>query len=52
MVLERDSTGNYVTIDQVDWEREGTGLLLTVFRDGEILQDYTWEEVRARVRAA
>ncbi len=50
MVLERDADGNYVTYDQVDREREQQGLLVPVFRNGRLLREYTWEEVRANLR--
>jgi len=49
MVLERNAEGGYVTVDEVDWAREGTGLLRSVYRDGEILREYEWEEVLAHV---
>jgi nicotinamide phosphoribosyltransferase len=47
LVLERDANGNYVTVDEVDWAREQTGELVTVYRDGQITRLYTWEEARA-----
>ncbi len=49
MVLERDAAGNYVTTDEVSWEREGEGELLAVFEDGAILREYDWSEVLANV---
>jgi len=52
MVLERDTTGNYVTTDEVDWARESTGLLVSVFRDGEILREYSWDEFCLNVAAS
>jgi nicotinamide phosphoribosyltransferase len=52
MTLVRDEAGNYQTIDEVSWERENTGLLSAVFRDGEILREYAWEEVLANVASS
>ena len=49
MVLERDQHGNYMTVDEVDWAREGGGELILVFKDGKILREYTWSEVLANV---
>jgi nicotinamide phosphoribosyltransferase len=47
LVLEQDQAGNYVTTDQVSWERESTGLLKTVYQNGQVTRRYTWTEVRA-----
>jgi nicotinamide phosphoribosyltransferase len=52
MVLERDVAGNYVTTDEVDWGREKTGLLVSVYRNGEILREYSWNELCANVAAS
>lgn len=35
--------------DRVSWEREATGLLQPVFRDGKLLKEWTLSEIRARV---
>ncbi len=35
--------------DRVSWEREATGLLQPVFRDGKLLKEWTLSEIRERV---
>jgi nicotinamide phosphoribosyltransferase len=52
MILERDSNGSYVTTDEVSSNREKTGLLVPVFRDGKILREYEWDEVLANVASS
>lgn len=36
--------------DQVSWEEEAKGALVTVFDDGELLIDWTLQEIRDRIR--
>lgn len=43
-----DYEANELT-DRVSWEEEATGLLQPVFRDGQLLQEWTLAEIRARV---
>lgn len=52
MVLERDADGNYVTVDEISWDRESTGELTLVFADGKIIREYEWTEVLANVAAS
>lgn len=47
--LVSDETGTTVMEDQVNWEKEGTGLLETVFKDGQLLKEQTLREIRARL---
>ncbi|WP_428653412.1 hypothetical protein [Runella sp.] len=44
------ATNKYVLQDQCTWEQEAKGELKTVFRDGNLLVDWTLEEVRERVK--
>lgn len=37
----------YKTIDQVSWEKEKEGILATVFKDGVLIREFTFDEVRA-----
>lgn len=44
--------GIYRTIDQVSEEEEKTGELITVFKDGKIIKEWTLDDIRKRARAA
>ena len=48
MMLNRQQDGRYVTTDQVNDEQEATGELVTVYRDGALVKEWTLDEVRAR----
>jgi len=50
MRIDRLPGGEYVTTDRVSAEKEKGGLLVEVYRDGKILKEWTFEEVRARAR--
>lgn len=52
LISLRFENGEYVTVDQCTPEEEATSLLPTVFRNGEILIEYTLAEIRARVEAS
>lgn len=41
--------GSYRTIDQVSEEEEKTGELITVFKDGKVIREWTLDEIRKRV---
>ena len=41
--------GQYKLIDQVSWEEEETGALRPVYRDGQLLMDTPFAEIRQRV---
>lgn len=42
--------GTYITQDRVDAITETCGLLTEVYRDGKLLSDVTFDEVRSRIR--
>lgn len=42
--------GEYVTVDRVDHQEEAGGLLQEVYRDGKLLIETSFDEIRARVR--
>lgn len=48
--IDRLEGGEYVTTDRVSAEKEKGGLLVEVFRDGKMLKEWTFEEVRALAR--
>jgi nicotinamide phosphoribosyltransferase len=50
--LDRDTEGHYFTTDQVSELFETSGLLEEVFRDGKLLKETTFNEVRTRIRDA
>lgn len=41
--------GQYQLFDQVSWEEEQRGELQEVFRDGKLLVDWQFEEIRKRL---
>jgi nicotinamide phosphoribosyltransferase len=43
--------GEYVLHDQVSWEEEKQGEFREVFRDGQLLVDWTLAEIRAQIRS-
>lgn len=43
-----NENGTYRTIDQVSEVEETEGELITVFKDGKVVKEYTLEEIRAR----
>lgn len=47
--VEKTAEG-YVLVDQVSWEEEQTGALKEVFRDGNLLVDWSLAEIRAQIR--
>lgn len=49
--IDRLPDSGYVTTDQVPASDEQGGLLQEVYRDGKLLIDQTFDEIRARVRA-
>lgn len=52
MKLVRDEDGEYHTIDECTAEEEQTGLLEVVFRNGNLVGEQFFAEIRARVQAA
>lgn len=48
LVKEND---RYITIDQISAEEELTGELITVYKDGKIIKDWTLDEIKERVAA-
>lgn len=50
MLLEQDLDGKFQTFDQVSEEDEKTGCLVTVFKDGKTVKEYTFAEIRERVK--
>ena len=44
-----EENGQIWVKDQCTWEEEKTGLLTTVFKDGELIKTTTLEEIRNRV---
>jgi nicotinamide phosphoribosyltransferase len=42
--------GEYTMTDQVNWEEEAEGELREIYRDGKILVDETFEQIRERAR--
>ena len=49
LVRVERASGGYVLHDEQTWAQEAGGELVEVFRDGELLVDWTLAEVRARV---
>ena len=49
LVRVERANGSYVLHDEQTWAQEAGGELVEVFRDGELLVDWTLAEVRARV---
>lgn len=48
---DSDPGGRYYTLkDQCSWREEGEGALETVFIDGELVKEWTLDEIRARIR--
>ena len=41
---------NYKLIDQVTWEEENEGELIEIFRDGELIRDYSLKEIRMALK--
>lgn len=52
MRLIRDADGKYHTLDQCTPEEENGGLLEVVFRDGKMLREQSFSDIRARVQHA
>jgi nicotinamide phosphoribosyltransferase len=52
MYLTRDTDGNYHTVDQCTTKEESGGLLEVVFRDGAMVREESFADIRARVQAA
>jgi nicotinamide phosphoribosyltransferase len=50
--LIRHADGRYETIDECTWVEEAESLLVPVFRDGKVLVQYTFDEIRNRVADA
>lgn len=50
MALRKTPDGLYETIDRLTWEAEGMTELVEVFRDGEILKEWTFDEIRERAK--
>lgn len=48
--LTKDNNGNFVTKDECTWDEEKQGLLQTVFLDGCITKEFTFDEVRENSR--
>ena len=49
MKIEKQN-GKYVLIDEVSWDEEKQGELKEVFRDGNLLIDYTLAQVRENIK--
>jgi len=45
----KKENGRYVLYDRVTWEQEADSELTTVFKNGEIIKEYTLAEIRARL---
>ncbi|MBN9297572.1 MAG: nicotinate phosphoribosyltransferase [Filimonas sp.] len=50
MQVYTDANGRYALKDQCTWEEEKQGALKTIFKDGQLLVDYTLDEIRKRVQ--
>lgn len=46
-IIKKD--GKHLLRDQVNWEEEQRGELREVFRDGKLLVDWSFEEVRSNL---
>lgn len=51
LALFKDENGNLFTKDQCSMDEEGEGYLQPVFRNGKLLREYTFEQIRANVRS-
>jgi nicotinamide phosphoribosyltransferase len=47
--VDKNAGGNYVLKDQCTFEEEQGGELKEIFRDGDLLRDWTLQEVRENV---
>ncbi len=48
--LSIDAYGNYVTKDQCTWDEEKQGLLQTVFLNGKVVKEVTFDQVRKNAK--
>ena len=47
--VDKDENGNIVLYDKVSWEEENSGLLKTIYKDGEFTNTTTLTEIRKRL---
>lgn len=50
LYLDKDANGEYHTFDQCTPEQEKQGLLKTVFKDGNVVSETTFAEVKDRIK--
>ena len=48
-VIQNEESGDLEIIDGVSWEEERTGILQTIFKDGELFNQTTLTEIRKKV---
>lgn len=46
----KKENGKYILHDKVSWEEEQKSELKTVFKDGELIKEYSLEEIRAKLQ--
>jgi hypothetical protein len=46
-----DAENGYVTEDQVTPSEEQTGLLKTVFKDGQLVEEVTLQDIRQKINS-
>lgn len=49
IALRKDTKGEYITVDGLTEEQANDTLLQTVFKDGKLVKEYTFSEVRANL---
>lgn len=50
-LVKNINTGVFSTLDQVSWEKENSGWLETVFKDGKLTKFQTFDEIRERINS-
>ena len=48
-MIQNEESGDLEIIDGVSWEEERTGILQTIFKDGELFNQTTLTEIRKKV---
>jgi hypothetical protein len=49
LCVQTDELGKMYLQNEVNWEQEGTGMLQEIFREGELLNQTTLQEIRKRL---
>jgi nicotinamide phosphoribosyltransferase len=49
--VDQNTDGKYVLFDKVTWEGESRGFLQTIYKDGQLYNQTTLNEVREKLKA-